>query len=307
LYPLLAISSGQYNNVSLIMGNNDYEQPICFEHPLMTSSEALTEIAATFPPERSPMIADYYHLHNCSMRPTVNATRCYDIVRRILMDSMFDCDIRRLFNAFYAKYGAQYEQNKLFSYHLNCYPLCPIVQQEGICRYSSEILFVFGTVSDVDSQQQFHYINFRNLHSNVSERMSKLIEAWRPLLRMNLLSIAITLLNIVATTLPFSAVLCTSTGDHRITLNLYNTVTARSSYSKSDITTLIRNVLHCVGCANGENANVCVDEMTKAGLVIISFLAFITTLHERIDRPYVCALAGKSTIVEKKIYGMFFN
>ncbi|CAF1688486.1 unnamed protein product, partial [Adineta ricciae] len=42
LYPLLAISSGQYNNVSLIMGNNDYEQPICFEHPLMTSSEALT-------------------------------------------------------------------------------------------------------------------------------------------------------------------------------------------------------------------------------------------------------------------------
>ncbi|CAF1256840.1 unnamed protein product [Adineta ricciae] len=107
-----------------------------------------------------------------------------------------------------------------------------------------------------------------------SEGMLKLIEAWQPLR--------------------------TFAGDHRIPSNLYNIVTDRSSYDKSDITTLIRNVLHSVGCANGENANVRVDEMTKARLVIILFLAFIATLYERIDQPYVRELAGKSIIVEKK-------
>ena len=35
LYLPLTISSGQYDNVSLIMGNNDYEQPICFEQLLL--------------------------------------------------------------------------------------------------------------------------------------------------------------------------------------------------------------------------------------------------------------------------------
>ena len=68
------------------------------------------------------------------------------------MDRTFDCDIRRIFNAFYSKYGPEYENNKLFSYHLNCYPQCPTgTTIEGICRHSSEVPFVFGTVSDPNS------------------------------------------------------------------------------------------------------------------------------------------------------------
>ena len=40
LYPPLAIQNGTYNNISLIMGNNDYEQPICSQHPDMNFTEA---------------------------------------------------------------------------------------------------------------------------------------------------------------------------------------------------------------------------------------------------------------------------
>ncbi len=41
--------------------------------------------------------------------------------------------------------------SKLFSYHLNCYPECLVVQQTGICEHTSELPLVFGTVSDVSS------------------------------------------------------------------------------------------------------------------------------------------------------------
>jgi carboxylesterase type B len=44
-YPPLAIQKGAYNNISLIMGNNDYEQPICLQHPDMNYSDALALIS----------------------------------------------------------------------------------------------------------------------------------------------------------------------------------------------------------------------------------------------------------------------
>ena len=156
LYPLAAIQSGTYNNISLIMGNNDYEQTICFQHPDMNYTEAVSMILAAVDRKWVPSIINYYHLDNCSADRTANSSRCCEIVRRIMMDKIFDCDIRRLFNAFYTKYGPQYENNKLFSYHLNCYPTCPSVAYEGICRHSSELPFVFGTVSDANSEQLFN-------------------------------------------------------------------------------------------------------------------------------------------------------
>ncbi len=156
LYPPLAIQSGTYNNISLIMGHNDFEQPICFQNPDMTYTEALALINHSVDHKWVQAIVDYYHLNNCSSDRNANNTRCCNIVRLILLDHMFDCDIRRIFNAFYLKYGPEYENNKLFSYHLNCYPTCPIVSQEGICRHSSELPFVFGTVGDCDSQGLFN-------------------------------------------------------------------------------------------------------------------------------------------------------
>jgi len=156
LYPPLSITKGTYNNISLIMGSNDYEQPICFHHPHMNFNEAIALLTQSIEYKWISVIVDYYHLNNCSSERNANITRCCNIVRLILLDKIFDCDIRRIFNAFYLKYDPQYEDKKLFSYHLNCYPRCPLVPYEGVCRHSSELPFVFGTVSDVDSHKHFH-------------------------------------------------------------------------------------------------------------------------------------------------------
>jgi para-nitrobenzyl esterase len=153
LYPPLAIKNGKYNNVSLIMGNNDYEQPTCTQHPDMNFTDAVALVTQTVGQKWASSVIDYYHLNNCSSNRTANSSRCCDIVRLILMDKIFDCDIRRILDAFYSKYGRQYENNKLFAYHLNCYPgICPAVPNKGVCEHTSELPYVFGTVSDVNSK-----------------------------------------------------------------------------------------------------------------------------------------------------------
>jgi carboxylesterase type B len=153
LYPPLSIQSGTYNNISLIMGNNDYEQPICRDHPDMNSNDAVALLSQSIEQKWIPRIVDYYHLNNCSSDRTVNTSRCCNIVRLILMDKIFDCDIRRLFDAFYLKYGPEYENNKLFWYNLNCYSTCPAVPDEGVCQHGSEQEYVFGTISNWYSMQ----------------------------------------------------------------------------------------------------------------------------------------------------------
>ena len=153
LYPPLAIQNGKYNNITLIMGNNDYEQPICYEHPDINYTQAIALISQSVGQQWLPSVIDYYHLNSCSSDQSANDSRCCNIARLILMDKIFDCDIRRIFNAFYSKYGPEYANNKLFAYHLNCYPQCPAVQQFGICRHSSELPIVFGTVSDANSME----------------------------------------------------------------------------------------------------------------------------------------------------------
>ncbi|CAF3726671.1 unnamed protein product [Rotaria sp. Silwood1] len=40
-----------------------------------------------------------------------------------------------------------------------------------------------------------------------------------------------------------------------------------SAYGKSNITNLIRNVLHTISTASGENMNMCLDEFIRAGLM----------------------------------------
>jgi carboxylesterase type B len=122
----------------------------------MNNTQALALISQSVDHKWIPSIVDYYHLKNCSADRTANNTRCCNIVLIIATDKLFDCDIRRLFNAFYLKYGPQQEENKLFSYHLNCYPQCPTVPEEGICRHSAELPFVFGTISDFHSQELFN-------------------------------------------------------------------------------------------------------------------------------------------------------
>ncbi|CAM4933076.1 unnamed protein product [Rotaria socialis] len=156
LYPPLAIQNGQYNNISLIMGNNDYDLTVCLDYPDMNYTQAIDLISQSIEKKWIPSIVDYYHLQNCSSNRMANNSRCCYIVLSMATDKLFDCDIRRIFNAFYLKYGPQYERNKLFSYHLNCYPQCPVVPEEGICRHSAELPFVFGTISDFHSEELFN-------------------------------------------------------------------------------------------------------------------------------------------------------
>jgi para-nitrobenzyl esterase len=156
LYPPLAIQNGSYNNISLIMGNNDYEQVVCTQHPDMNFTNAVALVTEIVGQKWAPFAIDYYHLNTCSSSRTANISRCCDIVRLILLDKIFDCDIRRIFDAFYLKYGPQYANNKLFSYHLNCYPTCPEIRARGLCQHSSELPLVFGTVSDAYSKAPFN-------------------------------------------------------------------------------------------------------------------------------------------------------
>ena len=148
LYPPLAIRNGSYNNISLIMGHNDFEEALCPVHPDMNFNEALALISQSVAEKWLPFLVDYYHLNKCSASRTANTSRCCNVAQTILMDQLFECDIRRIFDAFYFKYGPAYEHNKLYSYHLNCYPTCPAVEPSHVCQHSSELPFVFGTVSD---------------------------------------------------------------------------------------------------------------------------------------------------------------
>jgi carboxylesterase type B len=155
-YPPLSIQNGRYNNISLIMGNNDYDLTVCLDHPDMNYTDAVTLISQSIEQKWVSPIVDDYHLKNCSSDRAANNSRCCRIVLVIATDKLFDCDIRRLFNGLYLKYGSQQEQNKLYSYHLNCYPHCPTVPEEGICRHSAELPFVFGTISDFHSLKLFN-------------------------------------------------------------------------------------------------------------------------------------------------------
>lgn len=156
LYPPSAIANGSYNNISLIMGNNDYDLTLCMDHPDMNYTDAVTLISQSVNPKWVSNIIDYYRLKNCSSDRKANTSRCCSILLTIATDKLFDCDIRRIFDAFYSKYGSVQEHNRLYSYHMDCYPQCPAVPEQSICRHSAELPFVFGTISDFHSQELFN-------------------------------------------------------------------------------------------------------------------------------------------------------
>ncbi|CAF2152249.1 unnamed protein product [Rotaria magnacalcarata] len=92
-------------------------------------------------------------------------------------------------------------------------------------------------------------------------------------------SFAIVLLNFVAVTLEFSFVLRANSVNNKIPTNLFNIVVARSSFGKSDLTRILRDMLNTVVFNRptkfrsknqinlGSEVNPCLDEMSKAGLM----------------------------------------
>jgi hypothetical protein len=107
-----------------------------------------------------------------------------------------------------------------------------------IGRLSSRLL----GISSLEFPQPMAVCNMKFIHANVlrppelrvgpevifSANVGKVIETWKPVLRMDSLSSSIALFNIVATTLQFSAVCRTADGRCRVPLNLYNIIVARS-------------------------------------------------------------------------------
>ena len=154
LYPPLAIERGTYNNVTLVMGYNDYEYGICSDYPHLNSAKAAELVTLLVGQKLTSSVVDQYHLKTCSSDRNAGSNRCCDIIRLIVLDKIFDCDTRRLFNAFYSRYGSEYAKNKLFSYHLDCYAHCCRSPKRGGCAHASEIPFVFGTASDFDAWKE---------------------------------------------------------------------------------------------------------------------------------------------------------
>ncbi|CAF3715584.1 unnamed protein product [Rotaria sp. Silwood1] len=148
-YPPLAIKNGMYNkDLSLIMGNNDDEIAVCYAYPDINFNETVALLSQYVEEKWISRIVNYFHLKNCSSDRTADINRCCAITRLILIDNLFDCNVHRLYNALYLKYGLESTQNKLFWYHLNCHPECAVKRYKGICVHTAEIPYVFGTVSD---------------------------------------------------------------------------------------------------------------------------------------------------------------
>ncbi len=82
------------------MGHNDFEQSVCLKHPHMNFNQSLALISQFVRDKWLPFLVDYYHMNSCSTDETANNSRCCFIAHMILMDQVFECDIRRIFDAF---------------------------------------------------------------------------------------------------------------------------------------------------------------------------------------------------------------
>ncbi|CAF3735934.1 unnamed protein product [Rotaria sp. Silwood1] len=158
-YPPLAINKGTYNqDISMMIGRNEYESPMCFSNPDMDSTTAIALVTQGVGQKWAHVFVNDFQLKNCSANR--NATnRCCDIARLFFTDLVLDCSARRIYDNLYLKYEEQ-KQQKLFWYHFDCNPgICPpksIEDGSGLCLHAAEIPFVFGTMSDMYS---------RNLHN----------------------------------------------------------------------------------------------------------------------------------------------
>ncbi|CAF1447739.1 unnamed protein product [Adineta ricciae] len=156
-YPPLAIENGNYNeNLSLIFGNNNDENAFCFVFPQMNSTELNTLLVSSMGQKWVPVVTNSYRVNKCSSNQN-STNRCCDLFNSIVTDKMFDCNVRRIYRNSYLKSN---KKPNVFWYHLNCNPgICPqssLEQGAGICTHTSEIPFVFGTISSYESSNSLN-------------------------------------------------------------------------------------------------------------------------------------------------------
>ena len=150
-YPSLAIEKGTYvKNVGVTIGHNLPDVfPICAIIPQMDSKLAINYtknnlLDAGVPVERFDDVLNFYRVASCSSNGG-----CCQLVSDLLLDLSMLCNARRLLNDLYAK-----NNRNLYWYRFDCNPTCPYERMSGICRHTSEIAYVFGTVSNYASKTQ---------------------------------------------------------------------------------------------------------------------------------------------------------
>jgi carboxylesterase type B len=117
----------------------------------MNSGQAISFLTQVVGEKWATSVADAYQFNNCSSNENA-PNRCCDIFRLMAMDKSFNCNVRRIYNNLFYKYG---QKQNLYWFHLDCNPgICPeysITDGAGICQHTSELPYVFGTVSNYNS------------------------------------------------------------------------------------------------------------------------------------------------------------
>lgn len=148
-YPTIAIEKGTYlNHIGVTIGHNLPDLfPTCATTPQMDRLSAMNFIKENLnesgiPIERFNDVLNFYRVSSCSSNGS-----CCQLVSDLLSDFATLCNARRLLNALYEK-----NNRNLFWYRFDCNPTCPTERFPGVCRHTSEIAFVFGTVSNYASK-----------------------------------------------------------------------------------------------------------------------------------------------------------
>ena len=148
-YPSIAVKRGTYvKNVGVTIGHNLPDLfLVCQTQPRMDSRQAMAYLRENMALEGVPIdrfddVINQYRVASCSSNGT-----CCQLVTDILLDFSMLCSARRILDGL----AANNNSRPLYWYRFECNPTCPIERMPGVCRHTSEIAYVFGTVSNYAS------------------------------------------------------------------------------------------------------------------------------------------------------------
>lgn len=150
-YEYTSMRKGTYANVSLLIGANDPDNfAACAYAPSANSAQALAYAAETMaewgvPASSVPVALQLYNISTCTA--AAGANQCCRAVELLMLDYAMVCNARRILNA---TWSATPPHVNKYWYTLHCTPKCP-TSPPGICQHTSELEYVFGTVSNYES------------------------------------------------------------------------------------------------------------------------------------------------------------
>eukprot|EP01094_Clydonella_sp_ATCC50884_P029155 TRINITY_DN9034_c0_g1_i1.p1 TRINITY_DN9034_c0_g1~~TRINITY_DN9034_c0_g1_i1.p1 ORF type:complete len:556 (+),score=131.21 TRINITY_DN9034_c0_g1_i1:79-1746(+) len=152
MYPLTAIEKNIYSPVDFMIGKNVPDNwPLCNENPQADSSLAMRYTRINLPlwglpAEYISTAQELYELDSCEANSGPRG--CCRVVEGMMADYMMNCNAHRALRGLYEN-----GQRNLFWFDIDCSPTCPPAHgsAQGVCQHTSEIAYVFGTVSNYQS------------------------------------------------------------------------------------------------------------------------------------------------------------